>query len=262
MNFDSRIFKISIVIALVFMLIPIAAAEDATDSVYAEEQGIEEVNAIETQDDNILAQDQSGDIVGESALEDDLLGDEEDAEDDDYEYDSEYDPFISVPVDDIEESSADLEIKSIVVPQKLKVGDFAIFTFVVTNNGPDTAKNVVAFANVLKGDVLYISHSATQGSYNSYSGFWTIGDLEAGDSVMLMVLGKVVSDAQIVTIAYVISDTPDPDESNNNYSEIINVESEHTVAAESEALPATGNPIVMAFLAILAIVGVTAGRKF
>ena len=33
MNFNFKILKISIVIALIFMLVPIVAAEDATDSV-------------------------------------------------------------------------------------------------------------------------------------------------------------------------------------------------------------------------------------
>lgn len=37
MNFNSKILKISIVIALILMLIPIVAAEDADDAVYAED---------------------------------------------------------------------------------------------------------------------------------------------------------------------------------------------------------------------------------
>ncbi|WP_298522103.1 DUF11 domain-containing protein [uncultured Methanobrevibacter sp.] len=260
MNFNSRILKISIVIALIFMLIPIVAAEDSTDSVYAEDAGIDEINAIEAQDDmedTVLLQEESDDIVGDS--DDDLLDDEEEPTEGDY--DSELEPFVSVPVEDDDESSADLQIRSFVVPSKLKVGDYAIFTFIVTNNGPDMAENVVAYANVVRGDVLYISSSCNKGEYNSYTGVWDIGDLDAGDYAMLLVLGRVLTDEPITTLAYVNADTFDPDYSNNSFRETLYVESENSGAAEVQKMPATGNPVVMAILAVLAIVGVTVGRR-
>ena len=88
-------------------------------------------------------------------------------------------------------------------------------------------------------------------------------DLESGKDVILLVIGKVLSDAPITTIAYVTSDTPDPDTSNNYYIDNITVESKNTVAAgETKTLPATGNPVIMAILAVLAIVGVSIGRRY
>lgn len=235
------------------MLFPIVAAEDVSDSVYGEE--IDENIVIQSQDDitddNLLSDEESDDVIEES--DDDLLEDE-DSEDDEYLDDSSVD----VSQDDL---SADLEITSFVTPDKLKVGDYAIFTFVVTNYGPDKATNVVAYANILKGDVLYISSTCDKGVYDSYKGIWVIGDLEAGESAMLLVFGKVLSDAQIITMAYVTSDTPDPDTLNNLYMDVIDVESDNSVAAEKEKLPATGNPILMAILAVLAMAGVSLGRR-
>lgn len=261
MNFNSKILKISIVIALILMLIPIVAAEDADDAVYAEDQSIDEVGVIETQDDisdEVLTQEDS-EVISQDA------GDEELAEEDGGEYDDleGFEPFVSVPDEvDIEEASADLEIVSYVTPGNLKVGDTAIFTFIVYNHGPDVAKNVVAYANVLKGDVLYLSSICEQGVYDSYTGVWAIGDIEPGDYVTLMVFGKVLSDADIVTMAYVTSDTPDPDESNNFYVDIIPVEkSGNAYSAESKKMPATGNPVLMVLLAALTIVGVTVRKR-
>lgn len=253
MNFNSKILKISIVIALIFMIIPIVAAEDtAADSVYTEEQSIDDVNVVQAQDeinDDVLAAD---DDLNDYFLDDVDLDDEDEEENGDEYLDG---------VDE-EEASADLEIVSYVTPQKLKVGDYAVFSFVVYNNGPDMASNVVAYANIYKGDVLFISYFCSHGVYDSYTGVWDIGDLESGEYATLNVLGQVLSDTQIVTIASVMSDTPDPDESNNYYLDYINVESDSVdVAAETETLPATGNPILMVLLAVLTMVGVTVGRR-
>lgn len=260
MNFNSKILKVSIVIALVLMLIPIAAAEDASDVVYSQDQSIDEVSVIETQDDiseDVLTQEDS-DIISVDADDEKIAESGEEGE-----YSPEYEPFVSVPLDDeIEDASADLEIVSFVTPGKLKVGDTAIFTFMVYNNGPDTARNVVAYANILKGDVLYISSICDKGVYDSYTGVWAIGDLESGDYAMLLVLGKVLSDEEIVTLTYVTSDTPDPDESNNFYIDIIPVEkSANAYSAESVKLPATGNPVLMVLLALLTIIGVTVRKR-
>ncbi len=265
MNFNSKILKVSIVIALVLILIPIAAAEDASSSVYGQDQGIDESVAIESQgeitddalgldvqSDVIAADSENGETVNQG--ENELLGDEENPEDD------EYAPEEDDSSDGSDEDSADLSVDSFVTPQKLKVGDYAIFTFVVTNNGPGVARNVVAYANLIEGDVLYISSYCDQGEYNSYTGIWEIGDLESGESVMLMVLGKVLSTTPLVTEIYVTSDTPDPDESNNIYYEFTLVEGENQYE-QAETLPATGNPILMVLLAALTMVGVTISKR-
>ena len=262
MNFNSKILKFSIVIALIFMLVPIVAAEDSTDSVYAQDESIEENNVIQFPDemsDSPLTEDKSEDIVGDSN-DDDLLGAGDENNEDGDDLSSLVGPVISSPQN---EHGADLQITSFVLPKKLNVGEYALFYFVVANKGPDKATNVVAYANIYKGDVLYISSSCEKGTYDSYTGIWKIGDLESGKDVILLVIGKVLSDAPITTIAYVTSDTSDPDTSNNYYIDNITVESKNTVAAgETKTLPATGNPVIMAILAVLAIVGVSIGRRY
>lgn len=269
MNFNSRILKISIVIALVLMLIPIAAAEDATDSAYAQDQSIES-DAVQSQDEiseDVLAQDDQSDVIAlDSTAEDDLLAvedsDDDTSDDEDYgdaeDYLPDDFPSVTAPSDD---SSADLEIYSYVTPEKPKVGEIALFTFVVTNNGPDTATNVLAYANIYKGEVLYLYSICDKGEYDSYTGIWDIGDLESGETAILVVWGKVLTADPIYVVSYVTSETPDPDESNNFYLDIVTVEGESEAVAEGKTLPATGNPILMVLLAALTMVGVTLGKR-
>ena len=242
MKFNSKTFKIFIAIALVFMLIPIAAADNDADCVYGDAN------------DEVLGQEiLSDDIDGDSS--EDESSDDEDIEDDEIEDE----PFVSVPEEGDE--NADLQIVSFAEPERLRVGDTAAFTFIVTNNGPDTAVNVVAYANTLRGDVLYVSSMCDKGVYDPYTGVWEIGDLECGESAMLVVIGKVLSGNQIITMAYVTSDTPDPDESDNIFYDTIEVEGKMDNAEEAEKLPAAGNPILMALLALFAMIGAAAGKR-
>lgn len=126
MNFNSKILKFSIVIALIFMLVPIVAAEDSTDSVYAQDESIEENNVIQSPDemsDSPLTEDKSEDIVGDSN-EDDLLGAGDENNEDGDDLSSLVGPVISAPQN---EHSADLQITSFVLPKKLNVGNMHSF---------------------------------------------------------------------------------------------------------------------------------------
>ncbi len=66
------------------------------------------------------------------------------------------------------------------------VGDTLNFTIQLTNNGPDNALGVVV-ADPLSSKVNYVSFSASQGTYDPVTGFWTIGALNVGSTVNLTI---------------------------------------------------------------------------
>ena len=164
--------------------------------------------------------------------------------------------------------SADLEVIKTANVEKVKVGDKIVWTITVINHGPGVAKNV-RVADVAMGDIEYISSGASKGLFDSISGIWIIGDMENGESAVLTLEFKALSAGTVINAAVVVSDTPDPNEDNNKDKSVVIVEpvSPAPAAAKSPVseapatMHATGNPIVMVLLALLAVVGVTLRRK-
>jgi choice-of-anchor A domain-containing protein/uncharacterized repeat protein (TIGR01451 family) len=74
------------------------------------------------------------------------------------------------------QQKADLMILKTADNTTPKCGDNITFTIKVTNNGPNTAKSIVA-NDLLPAGLIYVSNNASQGSYNNTTGLWTIGDL-------------------------------------------------------------------------------------
>ncbi|WP_407391978.1 Cna B-type domain-containing protein, partial [Methanobrevibacter sp.] len=152
---------------------------------------------------------------------------------------------------------ADLMLIKDVDKYNVRVGENFTFTIVVINLGPDVAVNTRAF-DVLPDGLKFISYKASRGTYDPVTGVWDIGDLEEGDSVSLTIVAQALRTGHFINEAYVVSDTYDPDLSNNNDSaEVIAVE----LGPPVSTMHPTGNPIVMVLLSLLAIVGVTLKRK-
>ena len=164
--------------------------------------------------------------------------------------------------------SADLEVIKTANVEKVKVGDKIVWTITVINHGPGVAKNV-RVADVAMGDIEYVSSGASKGLFDPVSGIWIIGDMENGESAVLTLEFKALSAGTVINAAVVVSDTPDPNEDNNKDKSVVTVEpvSPAPAAAKSPVseapvtMHATGNPIVMVLLALLAVVGVTLRRK-
>ena len=87
------------------------------------------------------------------------------------------------------QQKADLIIQKWADNTTPKCGDNISFTIRVTNNGPNTAKSVVA-TDLLPAGLVYISNTASQGTYNNVTGLWTIGDLANGAVVNLTITVK------------------------------------------------------------------------
>ena len=92
--------------------------------------------------------------------------------------------------------------------------------------------------------------------------------MEMGEEVVLIIECRALTEGTIINIAEVVSDTDDPDLNNNVDTSVVTVEKESKNspqvtpdAPNAKTMPATGNPIVMVLLALLALAGVSIRRK-
>ena len=119
---------------------------------------------------------------------------------------------------DITIQCADLAVSEDVDNPTPNEGDTVIYTITVTNNGPDDATNV-EITDLLPSGVTYVSHSPSQGSYNSSEGVWTVGDLVNDASAILTITATVDEGTGGATIRNSASvsgmDQTDPDVTNN-----------------------------------------------
>ena len=139
---------------------------------------------------------------------------------------------------------------------KVHVGDKFSYIITVINNGPDTAVNARVYDLLPKGLEL-LGFEASKGDFDPAAGIWRIGDMENGEVVTLIINVKALVTGKIINEAYVESDTFDNDTSNNKDSATVIVIKEHN---PPYIIP-TGNPLLIALLSLIAIVGVTLRRK-
>lgn len=118
---------------------------------------------------------------------------------------------------------ADLEVIKTVSDSTPKYGDIITWNITVINHGPDMAVEV-AVADKLPSGLIYISDDSN-GKYDPETGLWDIGDLAANNaSVTLIITVQVdVTNANITNVAVVSSDTYDPNETNNEDNETVEV---------------------------------------
>ena len=110
--------------------------------------------------------------------------------------------------------SADLSVVKLVSNKTPNFGEDISWTVVVTNNGPDTARDVYVVDKLPSG-LIYLGDDS-KGTYDPLTGVWTIGDLAYGESATLVIVALVdISNASILNVATVNSSTFDPDKSNN-----------------------------------------------
>lgn len=86
--------------------------------------------------------------------------------------------------------SADLALLKVVDDATPNEGDTVNYTVTVTNTGPGPA-TVVQIMDLLPAGVTYVSAVPGQGTYDSISGDWFVGNLSAGSSVNLLLAADV-----------------------------------------------------------------------
>ena len=172
---------------------------------------------------------------------------------------------------------SDLEVTAVPDVTSVTVGDEVEYTITVVNHGPDAAINT--FAKIVIPDSLrFLGVKPSKGTYDPETGIWTIGDLEPGEKAVLKLDTKVVKAGSISIKVSVESDTYDANLTNNiepvkinpkepnhrNGTDVPHGNSSDVPSGKvysPEKMPATGNPIVMMLLALLAMVGLTSKRK-
>ena len=149
------------------------------------------------------------------------------------------------------------------------VGDKITFTVTVVNQGPDTAVNSRAFINI-PDELKLLGFKPSKGTYDPKTGIWTIGDLAPGEKVTLLLDTQALATGKFVVDAYTVCDTYETDYTNNNDTTEVEVIAPPDNETEPEPpinvpvppkMHATGNPIVMVLLSLLAIVGMSLKRK-
>ncbi|MEZ4657155.1 MAG: SdrD B-like domain-containing protein [Caldilineaceae bacterium] len=110
----------------------------------------------------------------------------------------------------------DLELTKNVAPGSVAVGQQTTFTIDVTNQGPAVATGV-AVADVLPSALQFVAAQASQGSYDSQSGIWTIGALQVGQTVTLRLQVIVTAPGLHTNVAQVVlANEHDTDSTPNN----------------------------------------------
>jgi len=100
------------------------------------------------------------------------------------------------------------------------------YTINLTNNGPADATGVVVYDALPQG-VTYVSSNTNQGSYDSKSGNWTVGNVANGASAKLTVTASVDNGTgaleidNLVVMAY--ADQPDSNLNNNDATAVLKV---------------------------------------
>lgn len=151
-------------------------------------------------------------------------------------------------------SGADLAVtKSVAVTNPAiggnlpKTGDEVTYTVTVTNQGSDTADNVIVRELLAAGQLTWLSDNSS-GSYNPGSGDWAVGTLADGDSATLLITARVDAPGgtTVVNNASILSaSVADPVPGNNSASASLFIDAAdlQLTKSVSDATPDVGDVI-------------------
>ncbi|MFM7292884.1 MAG: isopeptide-forming domain-containing fimbrial protein, partial [Planctomycetia bacterium] len=138
---------------------------------------------------------------------------------------TEYDPDTSNNTDSVTETPqyADLAVDKVVSDARPNVGDVITYTVTLSNKGQDTATGVTILDQLPAG-LEFVAATASEGTYDSGSGIWTVGTVDTLFARTLSIQARVrppVSGSpqpQTNTASVQTSDQYDPDPANNTDS--------------------------------------------
>lgn len=111
---------------------------------------------------------------------------------------------------------ADLSLTKSVSPHTVTSAGRAIFAVTILNNGPGTP-SMVTVKDVLPKGVEYVDSASSRGSYNRDTGVWTVGQIEVGEQLTLLLTVKGMTVGTHTNKAEIWgSNLPDPDSSPAN----------------------------------------------
>jgi uncharacterized repeat protein (TIGR01451 family) len=110
------------------------------------------------------------------------------------------------------DAQADLTLTQTAANPVVPIGDLATLTVIVVNHGPSSARGVVVEAT--SSGMQMRTAVFSQGTFDPYTGRWTIGTLASGSSAKLVLLGTVGPNSSS-TAVILSSQTPDPNPADN-----------------------------------------------
>ncbi len=151
----------------------------------------------------------------------------------------------------------DLSITKTASSNQVQAGFPVTFTIVVTNSGDGDATSVTV-TDVLPPGLTYVSSNASQGSYDSGTGVWTVGAVAAGGNATLQIVANVTGAPGTIynNSAAITASTPaDATPGDNTDTEAV------TVAAVAPAIPSLSLLGLILFSAMLAATAFVALRR-
>src|SRR5262249_1002235 len=101
-------------------------------------------------------------------------------------------------------STTDLGVTKAVSNPTPNAGDTTTYTSTLTNPGPNGASGVTV-NDLLPAGLKFVSATPSQGTYDSTTGVWTVGDVGINQALTLQILAQVVSpNAQTNTATVVV----------------------------------------------------------
>lgn len=132
-------------------------------------------------------------------------------------------------------------------------GDFIIWDIFAYNLGPDVAKNAQVFVHS-SDNLAYLVDAQLYGDVfrpiTANYGVWDLGNLKPLETTEMLIATKTLDEGPFFVEAFAISETEDPNWSNNY--DIAYARADST-PVEADTLPEAGNPIAIAILGLMAI---------
>ncbi len=143
-------------------------------------------------------------------------------------------------IESVTPASADLELTQTVNNPNPDVGDQITFALTLTNKGPGIASGIEV-TDLLPSELSFVSAFTVQGTYNSTTGVWDVGNLRDNLSRTLTITANVNTAGSIINTAEITAvNEADPDSipGNNNPNE----DDQATVTLTVDVNEITGTP--------------------
>ncbi|OWY62813.1 hypothetical protein B7486_56420, partial [cyanobacterium TDX16] len=128
--------------------------------------------------------------------------------------------------------TADLRLDKEAEPSSVDQGDTTTFTIDVTNDGPSPATGVQV-TDVLPAGVTATGVDASQGTYSTTTGIWTVGTLAVDQTATLEITVRVDDAGTITNVAEVTAvDQHDPDSTPGNDDPEEDDQDDETISSE------------------------------
>lgn len=142
--------------------------------------------------------------------------------------------------------TADLAVTKTVDFATRIVGQNAVFTVTVTNNGPNGASGVMV-TDLLPAGLGWVSDTSG-GAFDPLTGVWTVGDLEVGASAVLQITVVALTPGTWTNVAQVVASAPADTVPGNNTGQA-------TVQVAGPDIPIASGPTLGVLAALLAVFG-------